>query len=98
MFFVKKKSHSQCIFFDCVENLIPGLISFLFFFFLNDHYCIFSPSQYRIPQSPADSMTLYLCLPLLVALLHPAQCLYNCSSVYERTPGRKLLGICHIFC
>ena len=50
---------------------------------------LFPPSQYRIPQAPADSMTLYLCLPLLVALLHSAQCLYNCSSLYERTPGRK---------
>ncbi|KAM8769082.1 zona pellucida-like domain-containing protein 1 isoform 2-T2 [Acanthopagrus schlegelii] len=46
-----------------------------------------------IPQSPADSMTLYLCLPLLVALLHPAQCLYNCSSVYERTPENSDLNV-----
>lgn len=33
-------------------------------------------------------MTLYLCLPLLVVLLQPALCLYNCSSEYNRTPGR----------
>lgn len=35
----------------------------------------------------ADRMTLYLCLPLLVVILQPALCLYNCSSEYQRTPG-----------
>lgn len=34
-----------------------------------------------------DSMTLYLCLPLLAVLLKPAVCLYTCSSEYNRTPG-----------
>nr|XP_046245068.1 zona pellucida-like domain-containing protein 1 [Scatophagus argus] len=34
-------------------------------------------------------MTLYLCLPLLVVLLQPTQCLYNCSSEYERTPDNS---------
>ncbi|XP_042341961.1 zona pellucida-like domain-containing protein 1 [Plectropomus leopardus] len=34
-------------------------------------------------------MSLYLCLPLLVVLLQPALCLYNCSSEYERTPDNS---------
>ncbi|XP_062242582.1 zona pellucida-like domain-containing protein 1 [Platichthys flesus] len=38
-------------------------------------------------------MALYLCLPLLVALLHPALCLYNCSSEYERTPDNSDLMV-----
>lgn len=33
-------------------------------------------------------MDLHLCLPLLALLLQPALCVYNCSSEYERTPGR----------
>lgn len=36
---------------------------------------------------PLENMHLYLCLPLLVILLQPAQCVYNCSSEYDRTPG-----------
>uniref|UniRef100_A0A3Q3G156 Si:dkey-103g5.3 n=1 Tax=Labrus bergylta TaxID=56723 RepID=A0A3Q3G156_9LABR len=39
-------------------------------------------------------MTLPLCLPLLVVLLQPALCLYNCSSVYERTPNSDLTVDC----
>lgn len=35
----------------------------------------------------SDIMDLYLCLPLLVVLLQPALCTYNCSTDYERTPG-----------
>lgn len=50
---------------------------------------------------PPDSMDLYLCLPLLAVLLRPALCLYNCSSEYERTPGRLIsplnLGVINIF-
>ncbi|XP_070685999.1 zona pellucida-like domain-containing protein 1 [Pempheris klunzingeri] len=38
-------------------------------------------------------MTLYLCLPLLVVLLQPAHCLYNCSSEYERTPDNSDLTV-----
>ncbi|XP_031716456.1 zona pellucida-like domain-containing protein 1 [Anarrhichthys ocellatus] len=38
-------------------------------------------------------MTLYLCLPLLVVLLQPALCLYNCSSEYERTPDNSDLSV-----
>ncbi|XP_076591364.1 zona pellucida-like domain-containing protein 1 [Chaetodon auriga] len=38
-------------------------------------------------------MTLCLCLPLLVVLLHPALCLYNCSSEYERTPDSSDLTV-----
>ncbi|XP_035479859.2 zona pellucida-like domain-containing protein 1 [Scophthalmus maximus] len=38
-------------------------------------------------------MTLYLCLPLLVVLLPPALCLYNCSSEYERTPDNADLTV-----
>ncbi|XP_056230184.1 zona pellucida-like domain-containing protein 1 [Seriola aureovittata] len=38
-------------------------------------------------------MTLYLCLPLLVVLLQPAVCLYNCSSEYERTPVNSDLTV-----
>ncbi|KAI3354286.1 hypothetical protein L3Q82_018819, partial [Scortum barcoo] len=38
-------------------------------------------------------MTLYLCLPLLVVLLQPALCLYNCSSEYERTPDNSDLAV-----
>ncbi|XP_054458607.1 zona pellucida-like domain-containing protein 1 [Anoplopoma fimbria] len=34
-------------------------------------------------------MTLYLCLPLLVVLIQPALCLYNCSSEYERIPDNS---------
>lgn len=37
--------------------------------------------------APPENMDLYLCLPLLVILLQPAQCVYNCSSEYDRTPG-----------
>lgn len=52
---------------------------------------------YRLP----DSMDLYLCLPLLAVLLQPALCLYNCSSEYERTPGRLIsllnLDVINIF-
>lgn len=39
---------------------------------------------------PPDSMDLYFCLPLLAVLLQPTLCLYNCSSEYERTPGRLI--------
>uniref|UniRef100_A0A4W6D0U3 Si:dkey-103g5.3 n=1 Tax=Lates calcarifer TaxID=8187 RepID=A0A4W6D0U3_LATCA len=38
-------------------------------------------------------MTLYLCLPLVVVLLHPALCLYNCTSEYERTPDNSDLTV-----
>ncbi|XP_035536411.1 zona pellucida-like domain-containing protein 1 [Morone saxatilis] len=38
-------------------------------------------------------MTLYLCLPLLVVLLQPALCLYNCSSEYKRTPDNSDLAV-----
>uniref|UniRef100_A0A8D3CR95 Si:dkey-103g5.3 n=1 Tax=Scophthalmus maximus TaxID=52904 RepID=A0A8D3CR95_SCOMX len=38
-------------------------------------------------------MTLYLCLPLLVVLLPPALCHYNCSSEYERTPDNADLTV-----
>ncbi|XP_039453970.1 zona pellucida-like domain-containing protein 1 isoform X2 [Oreochromis aureus] len=38
-------------------------------------------------------MALYLCLPLLVMLLQPVQCLYNCSSEYQRTPGNSDLMV-----
>ncbi|XP_074536495.1 zona pellucida-like domain-containing protein 1 [Halichoeres trimaculatus] len=38
-------------------------------------------------------MTLLFCLPLLVVLLQPALCLYNCSSVYERTPDNSDLTV-----
>uniref|UniRef100_A0AAQ4NPK3 Si:dkey-103g5.3 n=1 Tax=Gasterosteus aculeatus aculeatus TaxID=481459 RepID=A0AAQ4NPK3_GASAC len=34
-------------------------------------------------------MILHLCLPLLVGLLHPALCVYNCSSQYERIPDNS---------
>ncbi|KAM8853372.1 zona pellucida-like domain-containing protein 1 [Synchiropus picturatus] len=34
-----------------------------------------------------------LCVPLLAALLHPAACLYNCSSEYERTPDNSDLSV-----
>lgn len=47
----------------------------------------FSP-QKQITEPATENMTLLFCLPLLVVLLQPALCLYNCSSVYERTPGR----------
>uniref|UniRef100_A0A8C3A364 Si:dkey-103g5.3 n=1 Tax=Cyclopterus lumpus TaxID=8103 RepID=A0A8C3A364_CYCLU len=40
-----------------------------------------------------DSMTLYLCLSLLVVLLQPALCLYNCSSEYERIPDNSDLTV-----
>lgn len=33
-------------------------------------------------------MSHYLCLPLLVVLLQPSVCLNNCSSDYQRIPGR----------
>lgn len=46
-----------------------------------------SAALISLSEPPPASMTLYLCLPLLVVLLHPARCLYNCSSEYERTPG-----------
>uniref|UniRef100_UPI0037E7B0E3 zona pellucida-like domain-containing protein 1 n=1 Tax=Semicossyphus pulcher TaxID=241346 RepID=UPI0037E7B0E3 len=38
-------------------------------------------------------MSLYLCLPLLVVLLQPALCLYNCSAEYERTPDNADLTV-----
>ncbi|XP_034557539.1 zona pellucida-like domain-containing protein 1 [Notolabrus celidotus] len=38
-------------------------------------------------------MTLLCCLPLLVVLLQPALCLYNCSSVHERTPDNSDLTV-----
>ncbi|XP_049433472.1 zona pellucida-like domain-containing protein 1 [Epinephelus fuscoguttatus] len=38
-------------------------------------------------------MMLHLCLPLLVVLLQPALCLYNCSSEYERTPDSSDMTI-----
>ncbi|CAJ1065475.1 zona pellucida-like domain-containing protein 1 [Xyrichtys novacula] len=38
-------------------------------------------------------MSPLLCLPLLVVLLHPALCIYNCSSVYERTPDNSDLTV-----
>ncbi|KAK1900331.1 Zona pellucida-like domain containing protein 1 [Dissostichus eleginoides] len=34
-------------------------------------------------------MSHYLCLPLLVVLLQPAVCLYNCSSDYQRIPDNS---------
>ncbi|XP_062275478.1 zona pellucida-like domain-containing protein 1 [Scomber scombrus] len=38
-------------------------------------------------------MTLYLCLPLVIVLLQPALCLYNCSSEYQRTPDNLDLSV-----
>ncbi|TWW77240.1 zona pellucida-like domain-containing protein 1 [Takifugu flavidus] len=38
-------------------------------------------------------MDLYLCLPLLVILLQPAQCVYNCSSEYDRIPDNSDLTV-----
>ncbi|KAM9359688.1 zona pellucida-like domain-containing protein 1 [Symphorus nematophorus] len=39
-------------------------------------------------------MTLYVCLPLLVVLLlQPAMCLYNCSSEFQRTPDNSDLTV-----
>ncbi|KAK5612521.1 hypothetical protein CRENBAI_012435 [Crenichthys baileyi] len=38
-------------------------------------------------------MNPFLCLPLLAVLLQPALCIYNCSSVYERTPDNSDLTV-----
>ncbi|XP_069547516.1 zona pellucida-like domain-containing protein 1 [Brachyistius frenatus] len=38
-------------------------------------------------------MSLYLCLPLLAALLQPALCVYSCSSLYERNPDNSDLMV-----
>ncbi|MEQ2300839.1 hypothetical protein AMECASPLE_029957 [Ameca splendens] len=38
-------------------------------------------------------MNPFLCLLLLAVLLQPALCIYNCSSVYERTPGNSDLMV-----
>ncbi|KAM6933262.1 zona pellucida-like domain-containing protein 1 [Xenentodon cancila] len=43
----------------------------------------------KLKESPADSMTLSIYLPLLAVLLRPAASLYNCSSRYERTPDNS---------
>ncbi|XP_029373640.1 zona pellucida-like domain-containing protein 1 [Echeneis naucrates] len=42
-----------------------------------------------VVQPPSDRMNLYLCFPLLLTVLHPALCLYNCSSEYDRTPDNS---------
>ncbi|XP_014862945.1 PREDICTED: zona pellucida-like domain-containing protein 1 [Poecilia mexicana] len=38
-------------------------------------------------------MDLFLCLPLLAVFLQPALCVYNCSTMYERTPDNSDLTI-----
>ncbi|KAM3616160.1 uncharacterized protein V6R79_013421 [Siganus canaliculatus] len=38
-------------------------------------------------------MNMLLCLPLLVVLLQPTHCLYNCTSEYERTPDNSDLTV-----
>lgn len=56
---------------------------------ITDLICLFV-FEHRIEKfykPRSDIMDLYLCLPLLVVLLQPALCTYNCSSDYERTPG-----------
>lgn len=45
-----------------------------------------------LTEPPSDSMDLHLCLPLLVVLLQPALGLYNCSSEYDRTPGKLTIS------
>lgn len=54
-------------------------------------FLLFSCGDYFFPglitSTPPDTMSLYLCLHLLVVLLQPAVGTYNCSSNYQRTPG-----------
>ncbi|XP_029028224.1 zona pellucida-like domain-containing protein 1 isoform X2 [Betta splendens] len=38
-------------------------------------------------------MSLYISLPLLVVLLQPVLCAYNCSTVYQRTPDNSDLSV-----
>lgn len=52
---------------------------------LNDLLLIY-PGFESLP-APPENMDLSLCLPLLVMLLQPALCVYNCSTEYDRTPG-----------
>lgn len=81
---------SQAIVNCSVENVIQSyfvavfkLLLILLFFSLSTVNVRLIILTERLP----DSMTLYLCLPLLAVLLKPAVCLYTCSSEYNRTPG-----------